>query len=152
MECLSLSLQEGYVSRKKQEKEIISTREMLILESFKFNLMSDTFMSVVLANKAACQHVLRVLTGIKDLEVREVRTQCTISKIVSRGAKLDVLATDGRGKIYNIEIQRKGTIDHGIRTRFYSSMVDSEFIQKGKEYSELPDVYIVYISEEDILA
>jgi len=29
-------------------------------------------------------------------------------------------------------------------------MVDSEFLQKGKEYSELPDAYIIYISEEDI--
>jgi len=86
---------------KYQEKGIISTRETLISEAFQFNLMSDTFMSVALADQAACQHVLRILTGIKDLEVKEIRTQYTISKITSRGAKLDVLAIDGRGKIYN---------------------------------------------------
>ena len=29
-------------------------------------------------------------------------------------------------------------------------MIDSEYLQKGKTYSELPDVYIFYISETDI--
>jgi len=29
-------------------------------------------------------------------------------------------------------------------------MVDSELLQKGKEYKDLPDVHIIYISEDDI--
>lgn len=29
-------------------------------------------------------------------------------------------------------------------------MIDSEFLQKGKDYDELPDVHIIYISETDL--
>jgi len=49
-----------------------------------------------------------------------------------------------------LELQRDSYLDHARRTRFYSSMVDSEMLQKGKDYSELPDLTIFYISEKDI--
>lgn len=29
-------------------------------------------------------------------------------------------------------------------------MIDSEYLQKGKSYDELPDVHIIYISETDL--
>ncbi|MDO4327464.1 MAG: hypothetical protein Q4E24_15820 [bacterium] len=39
---------------------------------------------------------------------------------------------------------------NGKPHRFYGSMIDSEYLQKGKTYSEMPDVYIIYISETDL--
>ena len=107
-------------------------------------------MSVALGDKAACQHVLRILLGIEDLVVWEVRTQYRISKQTSHDAILDILAEDSEGTLYQIEIQREDTIDHARRTRFYGSMVDSEYLMKGKTYRELPDVYLLYISENDL--
>ena len=49
-----------------------------------------------------------------------------------------------------MEIQRSETIDHARRTRFYGSMIDSEYLAKGKDYDELPEVHILYISETDL--
>lgn len=94
--------------------------------------------------------MLRILTGIETLTVKTVRTQYRISNITSHDAILDVLAEDGEGRLMNIEIQRADTIDHARRTRFYGSMIDSEYLQKGKTYSEMPDVHIIYISETDL--
>ena len=128
----------------------IADREHRVAEARKFNLLSNVFMSVALNDRAACQHVLRLLTGIQDLVVKEIRVQYRISKIQSHDAILDVLAEDGLGKLYNLEIQRSDTIDHARRTRFYGAMIDSEYLQKGKTYAELPDVYIIYISETDL--
>ena len=107
-------------------------------------------MTVVLEDKLACQHVLRIVTRIEDLVVREVRTQYRISKIASHDAVLDVLAEDGEKRIYNIEIQRAETVDHARRTRFYGAMIDSEYLVKGKDYNQLPEVHILYISETDL--
>lgn len=107
-------------------------------------------MSVVLNDKAACQHVVRILTGISDLIVKEVRAQYRISKITSHDAILDILAEDSKGKLYNLEIQRSDTIDHARRTRFYAAMIDSECLLKGQSYSEMLEVYIFYISETDL--
>lgn len=131
-------------------KNIMEARERRIAEARSLTLFSDTFMSVALKDPAACQHVLRILTGIRDLTVKEIRIQYRISKITSHDAILDILAEDSKGRMYNIEIQRKDTVDHARRTRFYSSMIDGESLAKGKTYSEMPDVYIIYISETDL--
>lgn len=104
----------------------IAKKERLVAEARRFNLLSNVFMSVALADGPACQHVLRILTGIRDLSVLEVRSQYRISKITSHDAILDILAEDGSGKLFSLEIQRADTVDHARRTRFYSSMVDSE--------------------------
>ena len=97
-----------------------------------------------------CLPALRLLTGKEDLTVKEVRTQYRISKLLSHDAILDVLAEDEKKRLYNLEIQRRDTVDHFRRTRFYGAMIDSEYLEKGKEYRELAEVYIFYISETDI--
>ena len=128
----------------------IKERERRIAEARSLNLLSNTFMTVALEDKLACQHVLRIVTRIEDLVVKEVRTQYRISKIASHDAVLDVLAEDGEKRIYNIEIQRAETVDHARRTRFYGAMIDSEYLVKGKDYNQLPEVHILYISETDL--
>lgn len=57
------------------ENSIIDSRERKIPRAREFTLMSDVFMSVALEDIPACQHVLRILTEIKDLKVTKVRTQ-----------------------------------------------------------------------------
>ena len=136
--------------RKQRQMQSILLREKGIAQAKQFNLLSNVFISVVLNDIPACQHVLRIITGIDDLVVKEVRTQYHIAKITSHDAVLDILAEDGNGQLYNIEIQRSDTIDHARRTRFYGSMIDSEFLQKGKSYDKMPEVRIIYISETDI--
>ena len=135
---------------KQKHESSLNARERRVAEARALNLFSDTFLSVALNDAAACQHVLRILTGIPDLTVKEIRTQYHISNITSHDAILDVFAEDSKGKLYNIEIQRKDTVDHARRTRFYTSMIDSESLAKGTTYAEMPDVYIVYISETDL--
>ena len=128
----------------------IAEKERLVEQARGFDLLSNVFMSVALDDKAACQHVLRILTGIQDLSVLEVRSQYRVSKVTSHDAILDILAEDSNGYLFNQEIQRADTIDHARRTRFYGAMIDSEYLMKGKTYTALPDVYIIYISEKDL--
>ena len=136
--------------RKKRKASLINSREKRIEEAKKFTLLNNTFMTVALNHIPSCQHVLRIITGIPDLVVKEVRVQYRVSKVTSRDAVLDILAEDSKGKLYNIEIQRSDTIDHARRTRFYGAMIDSEFLEKGTTYKEMPEVQIIYISEKDI--
>lgn len=131
-------------------ESILRSKEKRAEAAKQMNLMSNVFMNVALRDKAACQHVLRILTGQKDLIVREVRTQYVIPMITAHDAWLDVLAEDGDGGLYNIEIQRTDTVDHGRRTRYYGDLIDSEYLNKGCTYDKLPDVKVFYISETDL--
>lgn len=132
----------------KKNFEEIQKERIAIVQSL--NLFSDVFMSVVLNDAGACQHVLRVLLGNEDLAVRKVKTQYRISRIASRDVQLDVLAEGSDGSLYTAEIQRKNTLDHARRTRFHEAMVDSEYLSKGKDFHDLPEVYVIYISETDL--
>lgn len=68
----------------------------------------------------------------------------------ARSARLDALAEDTAGDLYILEIQRRDKVDHPRRVRFYRSMTDSECLDKGMAYSQLPKLHIFYISETDI--
>ena len=128
----------------------IRHREFLLQGVEDLTLLDDTFMRIALNDIEACQHVIRILMDDPSIEIVEVRSQYRISKLVSKDAVLDILAEDTQGRVYNLEIQRKTTLDHARRTRRYNAMVDAEYLEKGKEYSEMPEVYVIYISETDI--
>lgn len=128
----------------------IKTRAKLTATARKFSLFNDIFMKYTLDDNLACQHLLRIITGIEDLLVTDVKPQYNISEMTSHDAILDVFATDSKGKLYSMEIQKADTLDHAKRCRFYSSMVDSKFLAKGSDYSQLPELYVIYISQTDI--
>ena len=128
----------------------IQHREFLLQGVEDLTLLDDTFMKIALNDIEACQHVIRILMDDPSIEIVEVRSQYRISKLVSKDAVLDILAEDTQGRVYNLEIQRKTTLDHARRTRRYNAMVDAEYLEKGKEYNEMPEVYVIYISETDI--
>lgn len=135
---------------KNQEKTGVLTREERIREIQRFTLLSDVFMSVALEDIPSCEHVLRIFTGQKDLRLRSVKTQYSISKMVTKSARLDVLAEDIYGALYAVEVQRKASVDHARRVRFYSAMTDGSLLGRGEDYSVMPDRHIFYVSETDI--
>lgn len=115
------------------------------------NLFSDLFMAVVLEDKAACAHVLKILTGIRSLEVIDIRVHHRVNNLIARDVIFDVLAQDEQGKLYNIEVQRADTVNHPRRVMLYVSELITEFSRKGSSFDEVPEVYIFYLSETDIL-
>lgn len=114
------------------------------------NLLSDTFASVALQDIGACQYVVRKILGKDDIRIIDVKSQYRLLNLTSKDAILDAFAQDSTGRQINIEIQRRDTVDHARRTRYYGSMIDKSILDKGAEHDELPDVYIIYISETDL--
>ena len=129
---------------------LFAERERRLKDLEQLTLLSDVFMSVVLSDRNACQHVILILMDDPGIELVSVRTQYVISKVISHGARLDVLAEDKKGVICHLEIEGTDVADHARRTRFYGSVTDGEFLRKGRDYNELPERYIFYISRKDI--
>lgn len=129
---------------------LLAEREHRLKDLGQLTLLSDVFMSVALSHRNACQHVIRILMDDPGIELVSVRTQYVVSKVISHGARLDVLAEDKKGIICHLEIEGADVADHARRTRFYGSVTDGEFLRKGRDYSELPERYIFYISRKDI--
>ena len=117
----------------------------------RFQLTSDIFFCKVLEDKEACQEVVRILLGHPSLVVKDVKTQYSIRNIENRSVVLDVLAEDTDGRMVNVEMQVSEDEDHQRRARYYQASMDMSFLEKGCPYEELPELYLIFITEKDFL-
>lgn len=122
------------------------------LEAIKqFRLIDDTFFDVCMDdNPEGMQLLLRIFFNRNDIIVKEVITQKSANNLYGRSARFDVIAVDNTGKIYNCEIQRANEGANPKRARFNNSLIDSREINKGAEYKDFPEIWVIFITENDI--
>ncbi len=117
-----------------------------------FRLLDDDFLTKCFEGEPKyIQLVLRIVLEIPDLEVVDVRTQVFVENLLNRSVRLDVLATDSTGRKINVEIQRSDKGAGRKRARYNSSMMDANLLRKGEDFNELPETYVVFITEHDVI-
>ena len=127
------------------------TEELLeILRNFR--LLDDTFFSQCFDGNTECTElILRIILDMPDLKVLRTNTQRSVKNFMLHEARLDAYAEDSRGNAYDIEVQRSDTGAERRRARFYSSMLDSRMLRKGEKYRSIPDSYVIFITENDVM-
>ena len=85
------------------------------------------------------------------IKVISVCVQNFIQNLFGHSAQLDILAEDENGMRFNVEIQRADEGAPAKRARFYSSSLDTVFLKAGHDYKELPETYVIFITENDVL-
>lgn len=113
-----------------------------------FNLMDDTFFSVVMEHNDAAEYLLTNLLG-KPIRIIENKTQYSIRNIENHSIVLDALIEDEEHNIYDVEVQIGDKNNHERRIRYYRTAIDWSYLEKGKDYSELPELYMIFISDFD---
>ena len=114
--------------------------------------MDDTFMTVCLAdNFEAVELILRIILEQKDITVRSVRTQELMKNLQGRSAILDVHAVDSTGRKFDVEIQRSDAGAGAKRARHNSSLMDAHILKPGADTEEIPDSYVIFITENDVM-
>ena len=117
-----------------------------------FRLMDDDFMSACLAdNPEDTELILRIILDDKGLVVTESKTQYLIKSLSGRDVWLDVKAKDAKGRHMNIEIQNDDRGATPKRARYHSSVLDSSILKSGQEFDDLPETYVIFITENDVL-
>jgi len=114
--------------------------------------IDDDFMRCLFKdNIPLAQLVLRIITGKDDLVITDCQTQVDMKRLAgARSVCLDAYGTDSTGKKYDLEIQRAGKGAEPHRARYHSSVMDVENLSAGQEFSELPDTYTIFITEQDL--
>lgn len=126
----------------KHEKDMERIRALRIID--------DQFMSKVFEDKECAEVLLCAILKKKDLKVKDVHVQYDIKNLQGRSVRLDILATDESGKLYNVEVQRN---NHGAvpkRARYNSSLLDANITDAGEDYKNLAETYVIFITEDDI--
>ena len=68
-----------------------------------------------------------------------------------RSSTLDCVALNNSGRKYNIEFQNADSGASLKRARYHGSLVDANTLKPGQDPVDLPDTYIIFITENDTL-
>ncbi len=118
----------------------------------KFRLIDDAFFSACFDDNAKdVEYILRIILEKDDLKVLKVQTQKSVENIYGRSVRFDVFATDTKGKLYNIEVQRADSGAIPQRARYNSVMLDYHELKKQEKFKELPESFVIFITEKDII-
>ena len=116
----------------------------------RLNLMDDIFFSVILDDREACEYLLSALLN-KKIRVIRNKTQYSIKNILGHSVILDALVEDEEHRLYDVEMQITDDMNIPRRMRYYQAMLDSSFLEKGADYNDLPETYIIFITSFDTL-
>lgn len=132
--------------------ELKTIAEEIRMQLAEFTLFDDDFMREFFQDNIECvELVVQVILENPKLKVKSVDIQHDIKNYGHRDVTFDIVAVDEDNKIYDIEIQRS---NHGAipkRARFHSSILDVKSLDAKDDFSKLPETYIIFITENDVL-
>ena len=114
-------------------------------------LMDDLFMQVVLEEQACTEYILRTILDRSSLKLMEQRLQKRLPNLHGRALVLDCLCTDEKGLLYNIEVQNSSAGAIPKRARYHAALMDTHTLKKGEKFSKLPESYVIFITDKDVL-
>ena len=117
-----------------------------------FRLLDDDFLTKCFeGDTASIELLLQIVLEKPDLKVLDVHTQVFVENLLNRSVRLDILATDSTGAKLNVEVQRADKGAGRKRARYNSSMMDANFLKKGEDFDKLPETWVIFITENDVM-
>lgn len=116
-----------------------------------FRLFDDSFLSRVFDENIECTElILRIILNDDNIKVEEVKTQFDIQNLKGRAVRLDIKGIMSDVKPFNVEVQRKTDGAGAKRARYNSSMLDVNTLVKSEDFEDLPENYVIFITEKDV--
>ncbi|MCM1251661.1 MAG: Rpn family recombination-promoting nuclease/putative transposase [Clostridium sp.] len=127
------------------EKEFSTVWESL-------RISNDFMFGKVMQDAELCKELLqRILPDLEIDHIEYPEAQKAIRLDAdAKSVRLDVYVRDGKGTVYDIEMQVADTKELPKRSRYYQSMIDLQMIDKGQSYKKLKPSYVIFISPFDI--
>lgn len=114
-------------------------------------LIDDDYMTKFFdGQNVLAELILRILTPEKSLKVIRVTAQKEVKNLQGRSIRLDILAVDDQERLHNVEVQRAKDGAQPKRARYNSSLIDANSIESGSKHADLPEQYVIFITEKDV--
>lgn len=112
----------------------------------------DDFMfGVIMRNPKYCKPFLETILGIKISHIEYPKSQETIDLLSdAKSVRLDIYVEDGKGTVYNIEMQTTGNKGLPKRMRYYQGMIDLNILEKGSSYKNLKKSFVIFVCTFDL--
>lgn len=112
----------------------------------------DEFMTKCLEDyPTGIELMLRIIMNDNTLVVKETQVQSVIKNLQGRSIRMDVKTVDLKKKQYDVEMQKADSGAKPKRARYNSSLMDADSILQGEDTELLPETYVIFITENDVL-
>lgn len=114
-------------------------------------LDDDFFNACLQDHPEAALLILRIVMRKPDLVFSEKpQTQKVMKDLGHKSIRFDLFCVS-ENKYYDVEIQRRDKGAGAHRARYYSSLMDANITVSGEEYDQIPDTYVIFITEKDVM-
>ena len=113
--------------------------------------ISDDFMfGIVMRDPKYCKPFLETILNIKISRIEHPENQKTINlSLDAKSIRLDVYVEDDSNTVYNIEMQNGHHENLPKRTRYYQGMIDLNLLDKGMDYTQLKQSFVIFVCTFD---
>lgn len=120
------------------------------LKKYEELFFTDDFLFCkIMQEPAICTQVIQTLLGFQVEKIEYIQSQREIKpELTARGIRLDVYVRSSDAVI-DIEMQTYSYGNLPLRMRYYQSLMDIDFLEPGRDFSELNNTYIVFICTHD---
>lgn len=128
-----------------------SNREAFEAEWPSLDFTDDYMFGAVLrSNPDLCRRLLESILDI-PIERVEIGSSQRESRPSDRGksVRLDAYVRDDSGRIFDIEMQQYHERQLVKRARYYQAVLDTEQLDKGTSYQDLPDTFVIFFCTFD---
>jgi len=115
-------------------------------------IVDDYMFCTVMQDEELCKELLSMILKNKVGKIVRLFKQKPIeNQIASKGVRLDVMLEDDSGKLYDVEMQTTNERNLPERMRYYQCAIDNSAINKGGDYNDLPNTFIIFLCTFDYL-
>ena len=112
----------------------------------KLNLSDDFLFSKVMQDEEILRLLLEKILKFPIKKVVLVQYQRVMEiDPGAHGIRLDVYANDSAGTRYSVEMQKRNEYNIGKRGRYYLSIMDLDQLEKGANYNQLKNTFVIFI-------
>ncbi len=125
------------------------TKEQLEKEYSELGFTSDFLFTLLMKDEKLCRQLIERLLKIEISHVIEHKTQKYFRhKKIGHGVRFDVYLRES-SRVFDVELQVENFPNLPLRARYYQSIMDIEVLPKSRDYSELPESYVLFICTRD---
>lgn len=112
--------------------------------------IDNEFMQVIFRNKKCVELLVKIIFG-NNVSVKKFNVEDERKNLKGRSVRMDIVATLNDGRIINIEMEKSQENALPLRARYHASILDSSKSYPKQKWHKLPEIYVVFICEKDVL-
>ena len=132
----------------KKEEQSMNEKYLEVLN--KLRPIDDTFMRMIFRDHQCVELLMKIIFG-EQFSLKRFETQEDHKQVVSRSVELDIVVYTHEGAVIGIEVETSKDNASPLRARYHASILDCDLSYPGEKWSHFPEMYVVFICEEDVL-